>query len=132
MRKVLVSAYACEPGKGSEPEVGWQWVHQIARFHEVWVITRANNRLQIEESLYKAPTKICILSMLICLNGPGSGKKVEAACISTITCGNLLHIVWQETYQKIKDSILSIILRLSICIWDLLSRYLIFHLYGVR
>jgi hypothetical protein len=21
--KVLISAYACEPGKGSEPEVGW-------------------------------------------------------------------------------------------------------------
>ncbi len=23
--KVLVSAYACEPGKGSDPEVCWQW-----------------------------------------------------------------------------------------------------------
>jgi glycosyltransferase involved in cell wall biosynthesis len=47
--KILISAYACEPGKGSEPEVGWQWVHQIARFHETWVITRANNRPLIEE-----------------------------------------------------------------------------------
>lgn len=53
--KVLVSAYACEPGKGSEPEVGWQWVRQIARFHETWVITRANNRLLIEEGLRSAP-----------------------------------------------------------------------------
>jgi len=48
--KVLVSAYACEPGKGSEPEVGWQWVQQIARFHETWVITRENNRLLIEQN----------------------------------------------------------------------------------
>jgi len=53
--KVLVSAYACEPGKGSEPEVGWQWVHQIARFHETWVISRANNREAIEKALTKSP-----------------------------------------------------------------------------
>src|ERR1700680_3319916 len=46
--KILVSAYACEPGKGSEPGVGWNWVMQVARFHEVWVITRANNRQAIE------------------------------------------------------------------------------------
>lgn len=52
--KVLVSAYACEPGKGSEPEVGWQWVRQIARFHDTWVITRANNRGSIEAALGSA------------------------------------------------------------------------------
>jgi hypothetical protein len=44
--KVLVSAYACEPNRGSEPEVGWQWIQQLARFYEVWIITRANNRLK--------------------------------------------------------------------------------------
>jgi glycosyltransferase involved in cell wall biosynthesis len=49
--RVLVSAYACEPGKGSEPGVGWNWVKQIARRHEVWVITRANNRQAIEQEL---------------------------------------------------------------------------------
>ena len=53
--KVLVSAYACEPDKGSEPGVGWNWVRQIARFHDVWVITRANNREPIERALEKEP-----------------------------------------------------------------------------
>ncbi len=53
--KVLVSAYACEPGKGSEPGVGWNWVCQIARFHEVWVITRASNREAIEAALVERP-----------------------------------------------------------------------------
>lgn len=53
--KVLVSAYACEPWRGSEPEVGWQWVHQIARFHETWVITRESNREDIEAGLLKEP-----------------------------------------------------------------------------
>jgi len=49
--KVLISAYACEPGKGSEPEVGWQWALQMARFHEVTVLTRGNNRDNIERGL---------------------------------------------------------------------------------
>jgi glycosyltransferase involved in cell wall biosynthesis len=49
--KVLASVYACDPYKGSEPGVGWNWVKQIARFHDVWVITRANNREPIESAL---------------------------------------------------------------------------------
>ena len=53
--KVLVSAYACEPRKGSEPMVGWNWVKQIARFHDVWVVTRANNRRSIEKTLLNDP-----------------------------------------------------------------------------
>lgn len=53
--KVLLSAYACEPGKGSEPGVGWSWVHQVARFHDVWVLTRANNRAAIERALRESP-----------------------------------------------------------------------------
>ena len=51
----MLSAYACEPGKGSEPGVGWNWVRQIVRVHEVWVITRANNREPIEQALAKEP-----------------------------------------------------------------------------
>src|SRR3954471_9943399 len=46
--RILVSAYACEPGKGSEPGVGWMWCRLLARFGEVTVITRANNRPSIE------------------------------------------------------------------------------------
>lgn len=37
--------------------MGWNWVLQIARFHEVWVITRANNREAIENAL--AGTDLC-------------------------------------------------------------------------
>ncbi len=53
--KILVSAYACEPGKGSEPEVGWQWVRQMARYNEVFVLTRANNRSNIEAASEPVP-----------------------------------------------------------------------------
>ena len=46
-----MSAYACEPGRGSEPEVGWRWALQMARYHEVTVLTRANNKPVIEAEL---------------------------------------------------------------------------------
>lgn len=56
--KVLVSAYACESAKGSEPGVGWNWVKQIARFHEVWVVTRSSNRKSIEREISEIPSNI--------------------------------------------------------------------------
>ena len=65
---ILLIAYACEPNKGSEPEVGWQMANQLAlampekQFH---VITKANNRQSIESEnlpdnlkfIYYAPPK---------------------------------------------------------------------------
>jgi len=53
--RILISAYACEPEKGSEPGVGWNWVLQISRFHELWVITRANNQELIEKAMATKP-----------------------------------------------------------------------------
>lgn len=52
--KILVSAYACEPGKGSEPEVGLRVVLAAAREHEVWVLTRQNNLPVLERFLANA------------------------------------------------------------------------------
>lgn len=53
--RVLLSAYACEPGKGSEPGVGWNMAVHLARHHEVWVLTRTNNRTAIETELSRQP-----------------------------------------------------------------------------
>lgn len=49
--RILVSAYACEPGRGSEPGTGWNWARTLATEHDVWVITRSNNRDPIEAEL---------------------------------------------------------------------------------
>lgn len=46
--KVLVSAYYCEPGQGSEEGVGWNLAREIAKYHEVWVLTRTRNSSSIE------------------------------------------------------------------------------------
>lgn len=53
--KVLVSAFYCRPNVGSENGVGWNWVQQIARNHDVWVMTLNANRPFIEEELAKNP-----------------------------------------------------------------------------
>ena len=51
MRTLLVSAYACEPFKGSEQSVGWNFVLQLAKYNKVVVITRANNKDIIEQNI---------------------------------------------------------------------------------
>ena len=51
--KILVSAYACEPNKGSEPGVGWNIANAIAQDHEVWVLTTATHQKGIEAELAK-------------------------------------------------------------------------------
>jgi glycosyltransferase involved in cell wall biosynthesis len=55
--RVLLSAYACRPNQGSEPEVGWQRaMHMRAYADEVWVLTRCTNRAAIEaEPMSRAP-----------------------------------------------------------------------------
>jgi glycosyltransferase involved in cell wall biosynthesis len=53
---ILLSAYACEPGKGSEPGMGWHWAMEIARLgHEVHILTRENNLAAIEMELARHP-----------------------------------------------------------------------------
>ena len=39
--KILMSALACEPGKGSELEVGFRAMLAAASRHEVWVLTNS-------------------------------------------------------------------------------------------
>jgi glycosyltransferase involved in cell wall biosynthesis len=53
--KILISAYACRPDKGSEPGVGWNMAREIASHHQVWVLTRVNNQESIEAELEKNP-----------------------------------------------------------------------------
>lgn len=49
--KVLLSAYACEPNKGSEPGVGWNWTKYLSTYSKIIVVTRKNNRHVIEKHL---------------------------------------------------------------------------------
>jgi glycosyltransferase involved in cell wall biosynthesis len=54
-RRVLVSAFACGPGRGSEPGIGWNTAREIATRHDVWVLTSRENQTQIEAELAANP-----------------------------------------------------------------------------
>lgn len=53
--KIFVSAYACEPGLGSEIGVGWHWVLEMSKHFELWVLTRESNRGTIEPWIAQHP-----------------------------------------------------------------------------
>lgn len=57
-----MSAYACEPGQGSEPGIGWNIARAISCHHEVWVLTRTNNQRHIEGALQ--PDDFCKLRFI--------------------------------------------------------------------
>lgn len=41
--RILVSAYACNPRRGSKEAAGWGWVQAIAAHHDVTVLTAAGH-----------------------------------------------------------------------------------------
>jgi len=56
-KKVLMSAFACCPDKGSETAVGWNWAIEAAqRGHEVTVLTRHLHAPEIERYGVTVPT----------------------------------------------------------------------------
>ena len=48
MLKVLVNSYACSPGMGSEPGMGWNWCVNLAKYCELHIITEGEFRDKIE------------------------------------------------------------------------------------
>ncbi len=53
--KIFVSAYACEPGLGSEIGVGWHWVLEMSKYFDLWVLTRMSNKKTIEPWIEEHP-----------------------------------------------------------------------------
>jgi glycosyltransferase involved in cell wall biosynthesis len=57
MKKIILSAFACEPGKGSEEGNGWNWASGLASLgYEVHCLTRNVNRAGIES--YPQPANL--------------------------------------------------------------------------
>jgi glycosyltransferase involved in cell wall biosynthesis len=56
-RKILMSAYACGPGRGSEPGIGWNTAREMAVHHDVWLVTSRENRDDIESELATHPVR---------------------------------------------------------------------------
>jgi glycosyltransferase involved in cell wall biosynthesis len=55
--KVLLSAFSCEPWRGSEPEVGFRTLLAAAEQHEVWVLTSATGMPALTRFLADDPLR---------------------------------------------------------------------------
>ena len=97
--KILLSAYACEPNRGSEPGVGWHWALEIAKKgHQVWVLTRANNKDIIEDYFSKNIQPINL--QFIYYDLPKHLLKLKKRILGV----NVYYLLWQfGVLSKIKE-----------------------------
>lgn len=55
MFSILINAYACSPGMGSEPGMAWNWCINLAKYCELHIITEGEFRDKIEAVLPELP-----------------------------------------------------------------------------
>lgn len=53
--KVLVNAYACSPYQGSEPGMGWNFVSNLSRIHELHIMTECKFKEDIDRYFEEHP-----------------------------------------------------------------------------
>ncbi len=59
--KILLSAFAFAPNVGSEPGVGWRWAVELARHHEVTVVTDMTRRALVEDDNVQLPPNVRVV-----------------------------------------------------------------------
>lgn len=59
--KILLSAFAYAPNVGSEPGVGWRWAAELARHHEVTVVTDVTRRMLVEADGVQLPPNVRVV-----------------------------------------------------------------------
>ncbi len=96
--KVLVSAYACNPCKGSEEGVGWNWVRSIATFCDPWVLVASFHQSDIEDYLQKHPGQLNNVRFLYVPHKPWhfqptpNWRRVEGSMLKPVM--NLAYMLW--------------------------------------
>src|SRR5689334_16175245 len=89
--KILLSALACEPGKGSELEVGFRAMLAAARLHEVWVLTNKDSIPAVRQELEGRPE-----APRIHLEGVDFGVDAEGMALLTIPGFHFYYDRWQR------------------------------------
>jgi len=54
-QRVLMVAFACGPGRGSEPGQGWQFAHRMARHHDVTALVYSGFKPVIDREMAERP-----------------------------------------------------------------------------
>jgi glycosyltransferase involved in cell wall biosynthesis len=93
--KILLSAFACDPSKGSEPGYGWNWATGLAsKGFEVHCITRAINAPAIKETELAATVTFHYIALPL---------KLEKLYSKSQSGMYLYYLLWQYlAYRKAK------------------------------
>ena len=59
--KILLSAFAFAPNLGSEFGVGWHWAAELAKHHEVTVVTDVTRRVLVEADNVQLPPNVHVI-----------------------------------------------------------------------
>ena len=109
--KILLSAFACHPNRGSECAVGWNWLKELSKKNKVWVLFDSTAQKEdVKEAVSKLSYRDNI--RLIPLDYSKSDKKILRMLYSSI--GKVHYIsgwiflfgcnLWQlEAYKAAKD-----------------------------
>jgi glycosyltransferase involved in cell wall biosynthesis len=89
--KILMSALACEPGKGSELEVGFRAMLAAASVHDVWVLTNTDTIPAVRQALEGRPE-----ADRIHLEGVPFGVDAEGIALLTIPGFHYYYDRWQR------------------------------------
>lgn len=99
--KILVSAYACRPGMGSEPAVGWNWVLEYSKLCEIVVMTNYTNEPYILNYLKEHKGELdSVRFMFIKPNA-----KVELWYKEWERMERLYYMIWQRIALKVAREI---------------------------
>ena len=94
--KILMSAFACCPGKGSEEGVGWNWAVQAAsQGHEVAVLTQTCDRRAIEAEIAKGQLPEGLSFDFLMPAWPAALRKVSLKLGMGGMSDHLTHLAWQ-------------------------------------
>lgn len=107
--KILISAYACEPGRGSEEGKGWNFPLSVAKLgHEVWVLTSpytsnySDNKTVIEKALNEDSNNIKLkFSFVDIANQSKVLIKKENGRISRGIGVYLHYLLWQRRALRV-------------------------------
>ena len=132
--KIFVSAYACEPGKGSEIGVGWHWVLEMSKYFDLWVMTRANNQKPIEDYFRENPEEANGIHWVY-FDCPNYIKRFKHQMTGVRT----YYTIWQHMANKVVKDVMEAneipifhLLTYGNAIWDIARMDKRNFLYGVR
>jgi glycosyltransferase involved in cell wall biosynthesis len=100
--RILLSAYSCKPNHGSEDGNGWNWARHLAQLgHEVWVLTRRQNRQVIEEYLANNPLPNL---RFVYVTIPEAAEHLARAPLGDLGW-QIRYIVWQQRASSVAEQL---------------------------